>query len=439
MNLNLNLTSFTDSYFASFGEDALVLSEYTDGAYYFNNNHDFFSYEDIVIRTASGGGGTLLTKGVDYLCIDEITDLTTRVTAALGVAKTIYNKIQILNAAYQAVPIWMSGKWAGDDLDVSDLNPLADLRVDAGFNSLRNINFGIESLNAVTTGTDNIAIGYQALKANMTGFWNIAIGSNSLPVNTSGLENIAIGYNSLLSSLTSIRQIAIGINALRSSIKGGYEIAIGYQALYNNNCTTDSGNIAVGKSALGGNTTGRNNTAIGQNALSSCGIGTQNTALGYFAGNTTTTGVNVTCIGSDATASTVSASNQITLGNSSVTSLRCAVTTITAISDMRDKKEISPLALGAEFIKKLKPIQYKKDYRNWYEDKKSDGSKMEEAISIGFLAQDLDALDELIDMQIVLKDNPDQLETCEGKLFPVIVNALKEIIDRLEKLEGVKA
>ena len=84
------------------------------------------------------------------------------------------------------------------------------------------------------------------------------------------------------------------------------------------------------------------------------------------------------------------ANDQITLGNGFVTSLRCNVQTITSLSDMRDKKNIKELSLGLDFITKLKPRQFNWDKREWYDNNISDGSKMKEAPTAGFIAQELD-------------------------------------------------
>ena len=68
----------------------------------------------------------------------------------------------------------------------------------------------------------------------------------------------------------------------------------------------------------------------------------------------TITGGNTICIGFDAQSSSGSVYNQITLGNSSISSLRCNTTTITSLSDARDKKNIKELNLGIDFLMKIK-------------------------------------------------------------------------------------
>ena len=51
--------------------------------------------------------------------------------------------------------------------------------------------------------------------------------------------------------------------------------------------------------------------------------------------------------------------NEIVLGNTSITAIKSNVTSITAYSDERIKREISDNALGLSFINKLRPVRYK--------------------------------------------------------------------------------
>jgi len=126
------------------------------------------------------------------------------------------------------------------------------------------------------------------------------------------------------------------------------------------------------------------------NTLSEIHVFYFNTAVGYLAGNSITTGSNLTCIGINSQPTTGSATNQITLGNGNVTSLRCNIQTITSLSDARDKKNITDLSLGLDFLMKVKPRLFNWDKREWYDNNISDGSKMKEAPTAGFIAQELD-------------------------------------------------
>jgi hypothetical protein len=201
--------------------------------------------------------------------------------------------------------------------------------------------------------------------------------------------------------------------------------------------TSGEFNSAFGQNSLHENTTGNLNSAFGVSSLLNC-TGNNNSGFGSTAGSTITTGSNVTCIGSGSQPTTGTVSNQITLGNNSITSLRCNVTTITSLSDARDKKNIKDLNLGLDFLMKLKPRLFNWDKREWYENNISDGSKMQETPTAGFIAQELDTVqikENAEWLNLVLKDNPDKLEATTGNLFPVVVKAVQELNEKCEKLE----
>jgi hypothetical protein len=195
------------------------------------------------------------------------------------------------------------------------------------------------------------------------------------------------------------------------------------------NNSTGYYNTAVGINCLDANSTGFQNTSVGSWALH-LNTGNYNTALGYNAGSTITTGANLTCIGIDAAPTTPTAADQITLGNIFVTSLRCNVTTITSLSDMRDKKNIKDLSLGLDFITKLRPRQFNWDKREWYDNNISDGSKMDSTYTAGFVAQEFDEVQNSENaawLKLVLKDNPEKWEATPGNLLPVIVKSIQDL------------
>ncbi len=104
--------------------------------------------------------------------------------------------------------------------------------------------------------------------------------------------------------------------------------------------------------------------------------------------------------------------------------------TITSLSDKRDKKNIKDLSLGLDFITKLKPRQFNWDKRDWYEEGISDGSKMQETPTAGFIAQEFDEVQNSEHaewLNLVLKDNPDKWEATYGNLLPVMVKAIQEL------------
>ncbi|HEY3251161.1 MAG TPA: tail fiber domain-containing protein [Ignavibacteria bacterium] len=310
----------------------------------------------------------------------------------------------------------------------------------------RNSAFGGYSLYFNTTGYRNSAFGYYSLLYNTTGYDNSAFGYYSLYSNTTGYDNSAFGNSALFSNTTGFRNSAFGDYSLYYNTTGNWNSVFGFYSLLNN--TTGYDNSAFGYYSLYSNTTGYANSAFGEYSLESNTTGTYNTALGYNSGSTITTGSNLTCIGYNAQPTSNSVSNQITLGNFSITSLRCNVTTITSLSDARDKKNISNIPLGLDFLMKVKPRQFNWDKREWYDDKISDGSKMQEKPTAGFIAQELDEVQNSENaewLNLVLKDNPDKWEATPGNLLPIMVKAiqdlkaendlLKEQIESLKKVE----
>jgi hypothetical protein len=300
-----------------------------------------------------------------------------------------------------------------------------------GIYSSHNTGIGVYSLYFLTTGYENTAVGYHTLYSNNTGYENTAVGYQALNANLGGYDNTALGDRALVTNTVGVENTAVGMNSLYENTGGDANTAVGYMALYHNTNALSSYNTAVGTFAL--------NYADGK----------YNTAVGYSTGLTLTTGSNNTLIGYGANVSSATVSNQITLGNDSVTSLRCAVITITSLSDARDKKNIHDLNLGIDFLMNIKPRIFNWDKREWYKDKKQDGSKMQKTSTAGFIAQELDevqAKEKAEWLNLVLKDNPDKLEATPGNLLPVMVKAIQdlkvennELKAKLEKFERMQS
>ncbi|MBE2217557.1 MAG: tail fiber domain-containing protein [Ignavibacteria bacterium] len=265
--------------------------------------------------------------------------------------------------------------------------------------------------------------------------YNTGIGANTLSQLTTGYENSALGQSSMVSTTTGSGNSSFGSFSMFVNSTGLQNSAFGNHSMYAN--TTGNLNSGFGTNALYGNQTGFQNTAVGHSSLE-MNTGNYNTALGYNSGSTITTGANLTCLGIDAAPTTPTALNQVTLGNTFVTSLRCNVQTITSLSDERDKKNITELSLGLDFITKLHPRQFNWDKREWYDDNVSDGSKMTEAPTAGFIAQELDEVQQTAGadwLNLVLKDNPEKWEATYGNLLPVMVKAIQELKAENDKLK----
>jgi|GEM_PF-1143185 len=133
----------------------------------------------------------------------------------------------------------------------------------AGSITLSNYNssYGLNSLNAITTGIRNSAFGMYSLAENTTGSSNSAFGANAMADNISGNNNTATGNE-----------------ALRKNDPGGDNSAFGYYALYEN--TSGSYNTAGGSNSLYFNTTGNYNTGFGYYSSPYIQSGSYNTSVG---------------------------------------------------------------------------------------------------------------------------------------------------------------
>jgi len=282
---------------------------------------------------------------------------------------------------------------------------------------------------SLTTGDQNTAVGTYALVSCTTGNDNVAVGMNSLSANVTGSQNIAIGSFAAYTQPVGFDTIAIGKDALRFCTDYG-NVAIGTSAL--RNLVTGFDNCAVGKGSCQNTTSGSGNTAFGVYSGLTFLTGNNNTFIGYSAGDATLlNGSNNTSIGYNAEPSSSFASNQITLGNSSVTTLRCAVTSITSLSDERDKDEITDLSAGLDFINEIKPVSFVWKDRN---EEGKQGIK-----DSGFTAQNLKEVQEkynlVEELKLVHEENPEKLEASYGRLIPVLVKAIQELSLEIKSLK----
>ena len=310
-----------------------------------------------------------------------------------------------------------------------------------GFNTFVGLNSGNFNMTATTVieSSNNTGLGVETLSKLTTGYRNTASGYRSLYSNTTGYSNTASGYASLSFNTTGNNKTAVGVHSLILNTIGAENTAVGGFSLNSN--ATGSENTAVGYNSLESNSSGFQNTAVGHHSLQN-NLGNYNTALGFNAGSAVTSGANLTLIGIDANPSSPTVQNQITLGNSFVTSLRCNVQSISTLSDERDKKNIRDLTLGIDFLMKIKPRVFNWDRREWYPDNKSDGSKMKEDLTAGFIAQELDEVQTSENAEwlgLVLKDNPEKLEATTGNLLPIIVKAIQDLKKENDKLRAVYA
>jgi len=284
------------------------------------------------------------------------------------------------------------------------------------------------------------------------GYNNISLG-RSAGGNLTGngaQKNIFIGVDAGLGLDAPENTVAIGHDAMEGA-DGDVDmcIAIGYQALYSVDASASSNdgksNIAIGENAADGLSTGSNNTVIGRwaaKSASALSTGSNNLILGNQAGSAGSPSGNIG-----------TSSNVICLGDAEITDLYCNDTSISS-SDKRDKTDVTDFTHGLKWVEQLKPVTYRWDKRYWYNEYNEDGtlktegtpdgSKKKTRQHIGFLAQDVLAIEQADgfaskkDDMLVVNLNED--DTAYGlkyeRLVPVLVNAIKELSEKVKVLEA---
>ena len=225
---------------------------------------------------------------------------------------------------------------------------------------------------------------------------------------------------------------AVGTSAMNANTTGNYNTAVGQNAMQKN--TTGNYNTAVGQAAMQANTTGQSNTAVGEAAMYANTTGQNNTAVGFQAMLNNTTGQNNVCLGansgSDAFTNITTQSNYVILGNNSTASLYCKTGVINT-SDARDKTNVESIAVGLDYVRKLKPVTFNFDDRGWYpEGQAPDGSKACSIHRLGFLAQDILAAEQELGLpfnHVVNTDFPEKLGIAPTNLIPILVKAIQEL------------
>jgi len=266
---------------------------------------------------------------------------------------------------------------------------------------------GNQSLDALTTGDNNTALGAGSMGLTTTGHTNVAVGKDALSANTTGETNVAIGLSALLLNTEGYNNVAMGHNAVRTNISGDEMTGVGDRALY---------------AATGG----------------------LNTAFGYLAGYDITSGANNLCIGPTAGrdvspgGAISTASNRIVVGNNSHTSAHIKIDW-TVTSDERDKADITDFTHGLNYVNQLRPVNYVWDNRSDYKNGERDGTHKKDLINIGFLAQEIKAVETNLGIDnhaIVDTTDLDSIGMKYSRLIPVLVNAIQELSAEIEILKA---
>jgi hypothetical protein len=341
------------------------------------------------------------------------------------------------------------GDEAGTSITTGDNNTALGYQAGASITTTSNCTVvGHDAGGDITTGTQNTILGSNAGNAITEGQYNVAIGVDALGADTKGSKNVAIGNDALnvqnFPNATDSNNVAVGYGAGKDITDGQRNVLVG--SIAGEEITDADDCIGVGYRSCGGGagsaTTGHDNVCVGTDAGQTLTSGAKNTCIGRDAGTSITDGSQNSCIGFEANVASSGANNSFTLGNSDITTLRCNQTSISSLSDERDKTNIEDLSsdAGLKLINNLRPVTFNWDRRDWYEDGKSDGSKVKtkfdkdvanSGLRQGFIAQEVanavKGIQGLEDDKIILDDNPDKLEFAPAKLITNLVKAIQEL------------
>ena len=392
----------------------------------------------VTAGTGISGGGT---SGTVTITNSMATEITAKGDLIAGTGSATFDNLPVGTNGQTLVADSTAStglKWAtpsGGSPFASDIS-VNSLTVGKGGGSVAtNTALGVNALSGNSTGVSVTAVGYEALKAN-TANYQTALGSNALLANTSGSENVAVGFDSLKTQTTANFNTAVG-NSAGKVITSSSNTAIGHQALLT---ATTGTNTAVGKNAGFSLVTGGGVTAVGKECLRSV-TGDNNTAIGNEAGYNLTTGTNNIIIGHNAQAASASSSSSVTFGDAAINTIRCQTTTISGLSDARDKKNIEPLEIGLDFINTLKPVTFDWNMRPTIDKDGNEvpGAKID-VPDAGFIAQDLVTAEDAVDfaeyLKLTLRENPEKLEATPGRLIPILVKAIQDLSAKVAALEA---
>ena len=114
-----------------------------------------------------------------------------------------------------------------------------------------------------------------------------------------------------------------------------------------------------------------------------------------------------------------------------ISSLRCNTTSISSLSDERDKTAIKDIPYGLDFINAMRPVEF-----TW---NRRDGS-MGAAKDIGFIAQELAEVEmdfsSTSKTKMVSFEDPEKWEAAPNRTYPILIKAVQELSAKCEALEA---
>lgn len=257
-------------------------------------------------------------------------------------------------------------------------------------------------------------------------------------------ENVAIGNNVLEHTTRLQKSTVIGSSCATNTPKVKFGTLIGRNLGYDNLIEVDSSTI-IGMGAVSGSTVDSKwDVMMGQGVGVGVRHSDRNTFIGYNAGRTMvdgTTGADVsdsTLIGANASCS---GSHQIQLGGVNTTPYAYAELQIR--SDERDKTDIRDTVLGLDFINALRPVDFKWNVRECYEDRdNSSREHMGVRYHHGLIAQDIEKLISETGIDFggyqdhTINGGCDVKSIGYGELIAPMIKAIQELTERVHELEA---
>jgi len=196
-----------------------------------------------------------------------------------------------------------------------------------------------------------------------------------------------------------------------------------------------STSVAIGNSAYVAS--GTNLTAVGFGAVATGAFG--HTAIGRNSVACGSLGDNIV-IGVNGRQSSANARCQLTLGNANHTTIRSNSTTITSLSDCRDKTCINNIPYGLNFLKEMRPVEFTWNRRREILNLDSNDSDVFAGKpDLGFLAQELQQVESVFNSKeftkLVLDDNPNRLEATPHRAYPIIIKAIQDLSNQIDRIK----
>ena len=394
-NITVDSTFANVIYFVNcnFGGASITLSQPSASQVIINNCAGFtlFPANATYVGTATTVGGVINTS-------------TTQIngSAPVSVATQADNRLVTCSAVSNVLDGNSDLTWDGATLRLYNAN---QLRINRGNGSNHtNTSIGVRSGDVLTTGLNNTFLGHDSGVLVTTGSDNVVIGS-SITTPAAGGQNTLIGSNILnFSSVTTGNTVVVGYqsralsnactvvgascHALNSSVSIGQNTGrsgmtgTGFNTIVgvNSGSAMTSGNAVAILGANSGQqlTSGIQNTFLGTSSGSGQTTQANNTIVGYFsnaADVTPTHYANCSVLGANIRNGVISGNNQVQLGDSSTTTY--AYGAVQDRSDVRDKADVRDTVLDLGFIEKLRPVDFRWDYRELYKDEVIDPETQE--------------------------------------------------------------